>query len=136
MATVCGHDEGGRRLIDRYLTDLAIKKALAIAGKTRHPMMPTVPTTAEAGLPDFTLEAWVGLFAPAGTPKRIIERFGALYREAWWAKRRDEGVQREDDLPRRYLPAAGLALAGPPVRRPTCRRSSSWGQRRGRIAAR
>ena len=47
-------------------------KALAIAGKTRHPMMPTVPTTAEAGLPKFTLEAWVGLFAPAGTPPALV----------------------------------------------------------------
>lgn len=47
-------------------------KALAVAGKTRHPMMPTVPTTAEAGLPDFTLEAWVGLFAPTGTPPALV----------------------------------------------------------------
>lgn len=47
-------------------------KALAVAGKTRHPMMPTVPTTAEAGLPGFTLEAWVGLFAPAATPPALV----------------------------------------------------------------
>jgi tripartite-type tricarboxylate transporter receptor subunit TctC len=47
-------------------------KALAIAGKTRHPMLPKVPTTAEAGLPAFTLEAWVGLFAPAGTPPALV----------------------------------------------------------------
>jgi tripartite-type tricarboxylate transporter receptor subunit TctC len=49
-------------------------KALAIAGKSRHPMMPNVPTTAEAGLPGFELEAWVGLFAPAGTPTAIINK--------------------------------------------------------------
>ncbi len=49
-------------------------KALAIAGKTRHPMMPTIPTTAEAGLPDFMLEAWVALFAPAGTPPALVEQ--------------------------------------------------------------
>jgi tripartite-type tricarboxylate transporter receptor subunit TctC len=49
-------------------------KALAIAGKTRHPMMPTIPTTAEAGLPDFVLEAWVGLFAPAGTPPALVSQ--------------------------------------------------------------
>jgi tripartite-type tricarboxylate transporter receptor subunit TctC len=35
-------------------------------------MMPNVPTTAEAGLPGFELEAWVGLFAPAGTPPAVI----------------------------------------------------------------
>jgi len=49
-------------------------KALAVTSKTRHPMMPDVPTTAEAGLPGFELEAWVGLFAPAGTPPDVIAK--------------------------------------------------------------
>ena len=49
-------------------------KALAIAGKNRHPMLPNVPTTAEAGLPNFTLEAWTGLFAPAGTPAPVVAK--------------------------------------------------------------
>jgi tripartite-type tricarboxylate transporter receptor subunit TctC len=57
-------------------------KALAIAGKTRHPMMPTVPTTAEAGLPDFTLEAWVGLFAPAGTPPALVTQISNGVKQA------------------------------------------------------
>jgi nitroreductase len=43
--------------------------------------------------------------------RTTIREFGALYREAWWAKRRDEGFQGPDDLPARYLPAAGLADA-------------------------
>lgn len=47
-------------------------RAHAVTSKTRHPMMPDVPTTAEAGLPGFELEAWVGLFAPAGTPASVI----------------------------------------------------------------
>jgi len=47
-------------------------KAFAVTGKTRHPGLPNVPTTAEAGLPGFELEAWVGLFAPAGTPAPVI----------------------------------------------------------------
>lgn len=49
-------------------------KALAVTSKTRHPMLPDVPTTAEAGLPGFELEAWVGLFAPAGTPPDVIAK--------------------------------------------------------------
>jgi tripartite-type tricarboxylate transporter receptor subunit TctC len=49
-------------------------KAIAIAGKTRHPMLPNVPTSAEAGLPGFELEAWTGLFAPAGTPPALIKK--------------------------------------------------------------
>jgi nitroreductase len=40
-----------------------------------------------------------------------ISAFGALYREAWWAKRKDEGFHGRDDLPPRYHPAAGLADA-------------------------
>src|SRR3954454_18169252 len=40
-----------------------------------------------------------------------IRDFGALYREAWWAKRHDEGFHDHDDLPPRYHAAAGLADA-------------------------
>lgn len=57
-------------------------KALAIAGKTRHPMLPNVPTTAEAGLPDFTLEAWVGLFAPAATPPALVAKLSDSVKQA------------------------------------------------------
>lgn len=48
-------------------------KALAVTGKARHPSLPDVPTTAEAGLPGFEIEAWVGLFAPAGTPPAAVQ---------------------------------------------------------------
>ena len=41
----------------------------------------------------------------------IIRDFGALYREAWWAKRHDEGFHDRDELPPRYHSAAGLADA-------------------------
>jgi len=49
-------------------------KALAVTGKTRHPGMPAVPTTAEAGLPNFQLESWVALYAPAKTPTSVIAK--------------------------------------------------------------
>ena len=49
-------------------------KALAVTGKARHPMMPNVPTVAEAGLPGFELESWVALYAPAGTPAAIVNK--------------------------------------------------------------
>ncbi len=49
-------------------------KAFAVTGKTRHPGLPNVPTTAEAGLTGFELEAWVGLFAPAGTPPAVVQQ--------------------------------------------------------------
>lgn len=49
-------------------------KAFAVTGKTRHPGLPNVPTTAEAGLAGFELEAWVGLFAPTGTPPAVVQQ--------------------------------------------------------------
>ncbi|MCD0505624.1 Bug family tripartite tricarboxylate transporter substrate binding protein [Bordetella petrii] len=49
-------------------------RALAITSKQRHPMLPDVPTTAEAGLPEFTLEAWFSLFGPAGMPDAVRDK--------------------------------------------------------------
>jgi nitroreductase len=43
--------------------------------------------------------------------RAVIREFGALYHEAWWAKRRDEGFQQREDLPRMFHAAAGLADA-------------------------
>jgi tripartite-type tricarboxylate transporter receptor subunit TctC len=53
-------------------------KALAYAGDRRSLLMPSVPTMNEVGVP-FEMSIWSGLFAPAGTPRPIIDR---LYREA------------------------------------------------------
>jgi len=57
-------------------------KGLAVAGGTRHPGIPNVPTTAEAGLKGFELEAWVGIFAPAGTPADVISKLSASIKQA------------------------------------------------------
>ena len=57
-------------------------KGLAVAGKTRHPGLPAVPTTAEAGLKGFELEAWVGIFAPAGTPTDIVSKLSGQIKAA------------------------------------------------------
>lgn len=57
-------------------------KGLAVTGKTRHPGMPNVPTTIEAGLPTFQLESWVALYAPAGTPARVIAKLTDSVRQS------------------------------------------------------
>ena len=49
-------------------------RILAVAGEKRLPSLPDVPTAAEAGLPNFRVEPWYGLVAPAGTPKEIIAK--------------------------------------------------------------
>ena len=57
-------------------------KGLAVAGKTRHPGLPSVPTTGEAGLKGFELEAWVGIFAPAGTPADVVAKLSGQIKAA------------------------------------------------------
>ncbi len=52
-------------------------RALAIASAARHPLVPDVPTTAEAGLAQLAVENWTAIMAPAGTPDDIVERIAA-----------------------------------------------------------
>ena len=56
-------------------------KALALASDKRLPDFANIPTTAEAGLQGFTLDAWFALFAPAGTPQPIVDRINAAMRK-------------------------------------------------------
>ncbi len=52
-------------------------RALATTGGRRNPALPDVPTMAEAFPPGFELDAWFALFAPAGTPRAVVERLHA-----------------------------------------------------------
>jgi tripartite-type tricarboxylate transporter receptor subunit TctC len=49
-------------------------RILAQTGPSRHPMLPDVPTTAEAGLPDVRMDTWFGLVGPPGMPQEIVAR--------------------------------------------------------------
>jgi tripartite-type tricarboxylate transporter receptor subunit TctC len=49
-------------------------RAIAVTGRQRSSEMPEVPTVIESGLRDFEVTSWFGLFAPAGTPRAVIER--------------------------------------------------------------
>ena len=57
-------------------------KVLALTGKTRHPKFPDVPTFAELGLVNYSPTAWIGLFAPAGTPKPIVDKLADAMQKA------------------------------------------------------
>src|SRR5690606_19218077 len=48
-------------------------KALAVTGARRSPLLPTVPTVQEAGLPEFEASAWHAVLAPQGTPEPVIQ---------------------------------------------------------------
>ena len=67
-------------------------RALGTTGKTRSKLLPDVPTIAEAGVPGYEATIWLGLMAPAGTPKAIVDKLNAEVnkvlakaevREAW-----------------------------------------------------
>ncbi len=49
-------------------------KALAITGERRLPILPNVPTMAEAGVPEYSFFTWIGFAAPANTPPVIVDR--------------------------------------------------------------
>jgi tripartite-type tricarboxylate transporter receptor subunit TctC len=52
-------------------------RALATTGKARSAVLPDVPTAGEAGVPGYAATIWLGLMAPAGTPKPIIDKLNA-----------------------------------------------------------
>ena len=53
-------------------------RPLAVGSAQRSPALPDVPTVAESGYPGFEAALWLGVLAPAGTPKPVIDR---LYKE-------------------------------------------------------
>jgi tripartite-type tricarboxylate transporter receptor subunit TctC len=57
-------------------------RALAIASAARSPLVPNVPTIAEAGYPSFNVIAWYALFAPRGTPAAVVARLSAEVEKA------------------------------------------------------
>jgi tripartite-type tricarboxylate transporter receptor subunit TctC len=57
-------------------------KVYAVTSKKRVTSLPDVPTAAEAGLPNFEVNVWHGLYAPKGTPKAIIDRLNAALKVA------------------------------------------------------
>lgn len=57
-------------------------RALAVAGSTRSPALPNVPTLAEAGLTGYSVEPWFGVYGPAGMPADIVQKLNAAFVEA------------------------------------------------------
>jgi tripartite-type tricarboxylate transporter receptor subunit TctC len=93
-ASVTGAIQGGR------------VRGLVISSPTRLRTLPEVPTSAEAGLPEFQQQGWNGLFAPTGTPEAIIARLNAALRAAVAS---DALQARMDDLG--SIPATGEELS-------------------------
>ncbi len=82
-------------------------RALAVAAKVRHPLIPEVPTSAEAGYPSFELEAWVALFAPAGTPADAVKRMSDAVSQVLDTEEVKKSVI-NTGIATRYMPPAQL----------------------------
>ena len=52
-------------------------KAIATTGRTRSSVTPEIPTVAESGVPGYEATIWLGLMAPAGTPRPVLEKLNA-----------------------------------------------------------
>jgi tripartite-type tricarboxylate transporter receptor subunit TctC len=76
-------------------------RPVAVTIPSRHPGLPDTPTFAEAGYPDVAIEAYMGLLAPGGTPRSIIDKLHAEVR----------AILKEKDTAAR-LTGAGLELVG------------------------
>ena len=70
LGTVAGHIAGGRL------------RALMVTSAERHPVLPEVPTAAEAGLDDFVVTSWQSFMAPAGMAPALRDRVSAALRDA------------------------------------------------------
>lgn len=70
-------------------------RAIAITGPQRAAILPELPTIAEAGLPGYEAGVWMGLLAPAGTPKAIVAKLNA---EGMKAVRSPDFVKRMSDI--------------------------------------
>jgi len=75
-------------------------RAIVVTGDKRSNAMPDVPTLAEEGFPGFSALAWWGVFAPAGTPKPIIERLNAEFAR----------VMKEPELKKQLTEQLGMDL--------------------------
>jgi tripartite-type tricarboxylate transporter receptor subunit TctC len=57
-------------------------RAIGVTGSRRSPLLPNVPTLAESGVPGYAFDTWFIAFAPANTPKPIIDKLNAALNKA------------------------------------------------------
>jgi tripartite-type tricarboxylate transporter receptor subunit TctC len=65
VSTVIAHVKSGRL------------RALGVSSAKRSAVLPDIPTIAEAGVPGYEMSPWIGIYAPANTPKAIVDRLNA-----------------------------------------------------------
>ena len=82
-------------------------KPIALGARQRAPTAPEVPTTAEVGMPDLLIENWYGMFAPGGTPGKIVATLNQAANEAMnepsvKARLAEQGLTVAGDTPEQF----------------------------------
>jgi len=80
-------------------------RPLAIARGERWPPLPDVPTLVESGFPDFVIDAWTGVVAPAGTPQPVITRLNAVINEGLASEEMKANLAKFSGIPKPGTPA-------------------------------
>jgi tripartite-type tricarboxylate transporter receptor subunit TctC len=114
-SVVAGHVQ---MMFDSIVTMAPIAQAgqvrmLATTGKERSTLLPDVPTIAETALPNYEIATWVGVMAPIGTPRTVVERLNSEINRviskpdvmAAWAKQGAMPMVMPSDQFERYLKA-------------------------------
>jgi tripartite-type tricarboxylate transporter receptor subunit TctC len=88
----------GASVVAPFLQANQLRGILA-TGQNRSPAFPDIPTSAEAGLQDFTFTAWIGMFAPRGTPPEIVARLNQALNTAVQDPAARDRITRQGDEP-------------------------------------
>lgn len=95
-------------------------RALAVLSAERQPLMPNVPTFKELGYPSVVGETWYGVFAPAGTPKPIVDKLNAALRKITMSPAFGEAMRKLGNEPKSSTPAELVDV--------TLQQSKGWGE--------
>ena len=95
---ISGHVAGGKL------------RALGISTEKRSPVAPDIPTIAESGLPGFVVNVWFGLFAPASTPRPIIDKLNKVIVETINSPEVTESIRKANSVPNPTTPDEFQAL--------------------------
>ena len=85
----------GIQMLGQHVRSGALRAMLRTDG-TRSPVMPEVPSSAEAGVPDFNVQSWFAIYAPRGTPRPVIDRLAEVNRRVMLAPAMVERYVAED----------------------------------------
>jgi tripartite-type tricarboxylate transporter receptor subunit TctC len=94
-------------------------RAIAVLSADRLPLMPDVPTFRELGYPSIVGETWYAVFAPAGTPKPVVDKLNAALRKVTTSPRFAEAMRKIGNEPKASTPAELIEV--------TQQQSKNWG---------